>query len=180
VTASRALAHPIALLSIALLVVNDHVLKAAMPGLITGKLSDIAGMIFFPLLVAAAIEQLGIRRAGAIGISTIATGIAFTAIKLSPEAGDLYRVAFAVVQWPVRAVLAALSGSPTPSLGRAGLVADPTDLVALVALAVPLALGRASRCGTAEGPEDGAGTNAACQTRCVSRSSRSGCWSAPT
>ena len=36
--ASRALAHPIAIFAMALLVMNDHVLKAAYPGLVTGKL----------------------------------------------------------------------------------------------------------------------------------------------
>ena len=47
--ASRALATPIAIFAIALLVVNDHVLKLACPGLVTGKLSDFAGLMFFPL-----------------------------------------------------------------------------------------------------------------------------------
>ncbi|HET7501896.1 MAG TPA: hypothetical protein VFK02_12855 [Kofleriaceae bacterium] len=45
-TASRALTRPIAIAAIALLVVNDHVLKAAYPGFVTGKLSDFAGMMF--------------------------------------------------------------------------------------------------------------------------------------
>ena len=40
--------HPVALAAIAVLVVNDHVLKSAYPGWLTGKLSDIAGLVFFP------------------------------------------------------------------------------------------------------------------------------------
>ena len=139
--ASRSLATPVALGALALLIINDHILKAAYPGLVTGKLSDVAGMIFFPLLVAAAFEHLGVRR----GMTTIiaaacATAIAFTAIKLSTSAGDVYRVGLAVLQWPFRAVRALFTGGALPSLSRVQLTADPTDLVALIALAVPITL----------------------------------------
>jgi hypothetical protein len=141
VIASRALATPVALFAIALLVVNDHVLKAAYPGLVTGKLSDVAGMMVFPLLLAAASEQLGFRRGmTAVVAAAIATGAVFASIKLSPAAGELYRVGLAMLQWPFRAALAAIAGHPVPAVGHARLVADPTDLIALVALAVPIAL----------------------------------------
>src|SRR5262249_23942101 len=139
--ASRALTRPIAIAAIALLVVNDHVLKAAYPGFVTGKLSDFAGLMFFPLLLAAACEQVGIRRGLTTVIAaTIATGLGFGSIKLFPAAGDVYRVVLAALQWPFRAGLAVLAGHPVPAMGHARLVADPTDLVALVALAVPIAL----------------------------------------
>ena len=39
------------LLAIGLLVLNDHVLKDAFHNALTGKLSDFAGMAFFPLLL---------------------------------------------------------------------------------------------------------------------------------
>jgi len=43
------------------LVVNDHVLKAAFPGLLTGKLSDVAGLVVAaPLL--ATLGSLCVRR----------------------------------------------------------------------------------------------------------------------
>jgi hypothetical protein len=141
--ASRALAHPIAILAMALLVVNDHVLKAAYPGLVTGKLSDFAGLVFFPLLLAAASEQVGIRRGmTAVVAATIATGIVFASIKLSPAAGELYRVGLGVLQWPFRAVVAMVGGDRLPGVAHVQLVADRTDLVALVALAVPISLAR--------------------------------------
>jgi hypothetical protein len=148
VIASRALARPIPIAAIALLVVNDHVLKAAYPGLVTGKLSDLAGLVFFPLLLAAAGEQVGFRR----GVSTvvgaaIATGVVFAAIKLSPAAGELYRAAFAGMQWPFRAAFAVLAGQPVPAAGHVALVADRTDLIALVALGVPVMLARRERQG---------------------------------
>jgi hypothetical protein len=141
--ASRALAHPIAIFAMALLVVNDHVLKAAYPGLVTGKLSDFAGLMFFPLLLAAASEQVGIRRGmTAVVAAVIATGIVFASIKLSPAAGELYRVGLGVLQWPFRAVFALVADDRMPGVAHVQLVADRTDLVALVALAVPIALAR--------------------------------------
>jgi hypothetical protein len=141
--ATRTLATPIAIAAMALLVVNDHVLKAAYPGVLTGKLSDVAGMIFFPLLLAAACEQLGVRRGmTTIVVAACATALVFAAIKLSANAGELYRVGLALAQWPVRAVRALIAGSSLPSVGRTRLVPDPTDLIAIVALAIPLALAR--------------------------------------
>lgn len=141
--ASRALAHPIPILAIALLVANDHVLKAAYPGVVTGKLSDFAGLVFFPLLLAAASEQVGLRRGmTAVVAATIAAAIAFASIKLSPAAGELYRAALAALQWPFRAAFALVAGDRVPAVGHVQLVADRTDLIALVALAVPIALAR--------------------------------------
>jgi len=139
--ASRALARPSAIAAIALLVVNDHVLKAAYPGFVTGKLSDFAGMMFFPLLLAAACEQIGFRRGmTTVVAATIATGLVFASIKLSPGAGEVYRIVLAALQWPFRAGFAVLVGDPVPAMGHARLVTDRTDLIALVALAVPVTL----------------------------------------
>ena len=49
--AGEGLLHPVPLLAIGLLVLNDHVLKDAFHNAVTGKLSDFAGMAFFPLLL---------------------------------------------------------------------------------------------------------------------------------
>ena len=54
----RCLQHPVTWLSIALLVVNDHILKVVYPSWITGKLSDFAGLFFFPFIVAAGLSFL--------------------------------------------------------------------------------------------------------------------------
>jgi hypothetical protein len=143
VIATRALLGPIALAAIAVLVVNDHVLKAAMPGVVTGKLSDVAGMVFFPLLLAAAAEHAGIRRGTrTIAIAAIATGLVFAAVKLVPVAGDAYRVGLAALQWPFRALAGVIDGSGVPPVGRVHLTADASDLVALPALIVPLLVSR--------------------------------------
>src|SRR5262249_269111 len=90
---SSDLLHPAPLAAVALLAVNDHLLKGSglLPGWLTGKLSDFAGMFFFPiLLVAAARGALRIaagrdvedRRALAAS-AALATGVVFTLLKLS-------------------------------------------------------------------------------------------------
>jgi len=45
--------------ALVILVLNDHVLKAAVPGIITGKLSDVAGVVLLPLVLVAGWELLG-------------------------------------------------------------------------------------------------------------------------
>lgn len=54
----RCLQHPLSLLSIALLLLNDHVFKTVSPSWLTGKLSDFAGLFFFPFIVAAVLSVL--------------------------------------------------------------------------------------------------------------------------
>jgi hypothetical protein len=54
----RCLQHPSALLSTAVLLLNDHVFKIISPSWSTGKLSDFAGLFFFPFVVAAGLSLL--------------------------------------------------------------------------------------------------------------------------
>lgn len=54
----RCLQHPLSLASIALLLLNDHVFKVFFPSWLTGKLSDFAGLFFFPFIVAAGLSIL--------------------------------------------------------------------------------------------------------------------------
>ncbi len=96
------LAPPV-LLAILVTAVNDHILKAAFPGFLTGKISDFSGLFFFPFLITAL-----------VGIRQIAWAAAVTAL------------GFVVVK---------LTGL---QCGPMRIVADPTDLAALVSL--PLAV----------------------------------------
>ena len=50
------LLHPVVAAAVVVLLLNDHLFKAAAPGLATGKASDFAGLLFFPLLLVAAWE----------------------------------------------------------------------------------------------------------------------------
>jgi hypothetical protein len=119
--------HPLTLLALALLVLNDRVLKGSAPGVLTGKLSDVAGLASFPLVLTAAVDTLlwlvrapvdfTLRRwklAAAIAV----TGAGFAVVKIWPPAA--------------RALEDALAGV----FGHARIVQDPTDLLTLPALAL--------------------------------------------
>ena len=116
IRATRALAHPVILVSIGLLLVNDHVLKAVAPGWLTGKVSDFAGLAFFPLLVVIVIGP--IARRWALPVAVGVTGAWFTLIKTSAVAADA-----------TERLVESLAGLP------ATIVVDATDLVALPAMA---------------------------------------------
>src|ERR687898_3548159 len=112
-TSLRALAHPGSVLALVLLVLNDHVLKQAWPGWVTGKLSDVAGLVVAPLLLAALLAVARARRP--VAIAVVVTGLGFTFCKTS----DIGAAATSSV-WSV-------FGTPTM------IRADVTDLLALPA-----------------------------------------------
>jgi photosystem II stability/assembly factor-like uncharacterized protein len=124
------LIDPPTLIALGLLLLNDHLLKATVPSWWTGKLSDLAGLYFFPLLVLAflsPIEMLASRihrspkhTHGWMASALLFSGLWFVALKATPASN-----ARAV------ALLEALTGRTHV------VVADPTDLLALVVL--PLA-----------------------------------------
>ena len=102
-----------------LLILNDRLLKVAdvLPGFLTGKISDFAGLMVFPLLIAIVLGRFGERKSTWIGIHVL-TGLLFAAINLIPAAAAVY----------------------TDVLGTLGFTThvwmDPSDLVALAALPV--------------------------------------------
>jgi hypothetical protein len=141
--------HPVALASLAVLVVNDHVLKARFPGLVTGKLSDFAGLVFFPLLLVA-LTEVALRALGrftrpsrrALLVCVLLTGVVFSLTKTWEPAGDGYRAALGALQWPAFAVSALARGAPVPPVRTVRHTVDPTDLIALPSLALAFAIGR--------------------------------------
>lgn len=97
--------HPIALLAVVALLVNDWVLKPRFRGsFVTGKLSDVAGMVFAPVVLSAGIG-LGLRvlRRDAtltrrrLVLCCAATAIGFTLVKLVPTIGDAVARALGIV-----------------------------------------------------------------------------------
>ncbi|MDH3943141.1 MAG: hypothetical protein OEV06_03505 [Anaerolineae bacterium] len=117
----KALSHPASLAAIVLLLVNDHILKASAPSPLTGKLSDFAGLLFFPFLLAIAfglpLERLGLKAMQIAKLCIGATAIWFVGIKTMPAINNT-----------------------TESLvetftGRSSLIVlDWTDLIALLSL----------------------------------------------
>jgi hypothetical protein len=129
--------HPVTLAAVVVLVVNDWVLKPRLgPSAVTGKLSDLAGLVFAPVVLSAAIG-VALHLAARIGarvdpslsrrrllLCTLATGAVFAAVKLDPRA-------------------AALLARLLSHLGRhAEIMLDRTDLLCLPALAVAVWIGR--------------------------------------
>jgi hypothetical protein len=116
-TSLSCLAHPVTLASLVLLLLNDHVLKTLTPSWLTGKLSDFAGLFFFPFLLATLVaflfrERLTTRQVGALAFGI--TAVWFAGMKLTVW-GNVFTEQFAsfVLQT------------------RAQIVQDPTDVIAL-------------------------------------------------
>jgi hypothetical protein len=117
----RCLQHPLTVLSIAVLLLNDHVLKTYHPSWLTGKLSDFAGLFFFPFIVTA-------------GLSLI-----FESFKLKHQ--KIGQIAFCLVAiWFVSLKTIVAFNSLTSQLASAliglpiNFILDPTDLIALVTM----------------------------------------------
>ncbi|WP_344925667.1 hypothetical protein, partial [Streptosporangium carneum] len=117
------LGHPVTVIAVFVLLVNDHVLKGLWPGPVTGKLSDVAGLFVAPpLLALVRVPPLA---------ATVATGVGFALVK-STEAG----AALASHAWSLLA-------------GPSRVLADPSDLAALPALGLAWLVWRRCRSGHA-------------------------------
>lgn len=135
--------------ALAILILNDRILKAAWPGLVTGKLSDVAGLIVTPLAIQAAWEVgLWARHrwtapsSRVLAVAIVLVGIGFSAIQVWQPAMELYRWGLGTAQWPFLALGAALSGAPLPAIVPVQATADAGDLLALPALALSWWSGR--------------------------------------
>ncbi|MDN5545067.1 MAG: hypothetical protein L0H03_07325 [Rhodococcus sp. (in: high G+C Gram-positive bacteria)] len=95
------LLSPWALVSVSVILVNDHVLKGAFGNTMTGKLSDVAGVFLFPLLLLSVLELLRRKLAGraAIAWSIAVTGIGFAAVKTVSPIGDAYEWVIGFFRW---------------------------------------------------------------------------------
>ncbi len=100
--AATDLCHPLVLAALATLLVNDHLLKGAgvVPAAVTGKLSDVAGLLLFPVLLVAiaraACGILGARIRDRLLIhgAVLLTVVGFAALKLSPSVNALAAAAW--------------------------------------------------------------------------------------
>jgi len=79
--ALRSLIHPVSILALSVLIINDHNLKDAYPGFVTGKLSDIEGLALFPILLAAIFGLLRLPDRAAFVAAAATTAIWFTGMK---------------------------------------------------------------------------------------------------
>jgi len=134
------LLHPVVLVAVAVLVINDHWLKHHHPGVVSGKLSDVAGLAFFPLLLVALWELVtGVRserRPRATLVAMACTGIAFTLANTTDAGAELYRAGLGILQWPLYALRDVMAGHVVTEPASVAFTQDPSDLLALPALAV--------------------------------------------
>ncbi|GII77610.1 hypothetical protein Sru01_25920 [Sphaerisporangium rufum] len=115
-----------------ILLLNDHFLKYVWPGFVTGKVSDIAGMLVAPPLLAlpaAAFARARRRRhADRVAlVSILVTGCGFACVKATSTGAFLASQAWSVVTGP------------------SVILADASDLIALPALAVTWRIWRHAR-----------------------------------
>ena len=109
---AHALVHPAWWVALAVLVVNDHALKGSgrVPAIVTGKLSDVAGLFLAPALFATLVGARG--RRSVIGCH-VAVALVFAALELSAGLAAAWDVALVALGLPFQTW------------------ADPTDLLAL-------------------------------------------------
>jgi len=118
----RVLASPGFVLALVVFVLNDHVLKTAYPGWITGKLSDFAGLVVAPVLLGVLLTAWRVARPMPLAITL--TGVGFALAKTSAAGAAVTSAAWS------------LTGVPTL------IRADVTDLLALPALGLGWAIHR--------------------------------------
>lgn len=140
--------HPVALLSLVTLVLNDHWAKARFSNALTGKLSDVAGLVLVPVVIVSTVELVRgralSRRWLAVSIACALTGALFALCKGTHFGAELYRAHFGSLRAPLDHLISWVSGAPAPSPNvRVAFEQDPTDLYALFALMIPLWITRA-------------------------------------
>ena len=132
--------HPLFLVSLLVLLINDHIAKDLYPGLITGKLSDFSGLVVLPVLAFVAVEVAakGTRRrlpgAGVTAALCIVSAIGFALVKSAPWANEGYRFAIGAIRWPLQALSATADGTETPGVSLISVVPDEWDTIAIVAV----------------------------------------------
>lgn len=123
--ALRWLGAPASLAALALLALNDHVLKAAAPGIVTGKLSDIAGLVVAPPLLAVGLALLRVPLSAPTAL--VVTAVCFALAKTTEWGVDTVNTVWSLAGWPTH------------------ILRDPTDLVALPALLLSAHVARTER-----------------------------------
>jgi hypothetical protein len=123
--------HPIPLLAVAVLILNDHFLKAHFGSWLTGKLSDWMGLFFTPLFLCAVaglaltvifkfLERPVPQVSWAVFFALVFfTDVVFIAVKVSPAANRMYTSFIYSLGFPSQIIMdrsdlwALIAGIPT-------------------------------------------------------------------
>ncbi|NKY40939.1 hypothetical protein, partial [Cellulomonas septica] len=101
--ALRWLSHPSTCVAVVVLLVNDHVLKGAVGAWWTGRLSDAAGLLVAPPLVALALAVVGRRQRPArtqAAVAVAVVGALFAVVKLTGTGAAVASAAWSLVDAP--------------------------------------------------------------------------------
>ena len=124
---ARLRTHPVVIGALAVLIVNDHLLKERWPGPVTGIASDVAGLVLLPVaivLVLDAVRAQPVDRRTVVATSAV-VAFGFAAVELLPAADAAYEVGLGLVGWPARTLFGGDGG------WRVVATPDPGDLLAL-------------------------------------------------
>lgn len=138
VGAARRLGHPVFTSAVAVLAVNDHLLKPAVGGWVTGKLSDVAGL--FVVAVLAGVLTGRPRPAAMV------CGVGFTLLKLVPAVAVLAAPALGGVTRTDPTDLVALLVLPAAAAFVAKERTDARRSLAVVATGVAILVTTATSC----------------------------------
>jgi hypothetical protein len=121
--AIRCLSHPVSLLAMVMIIINALFLQKVYPSWLSGKLGDLGWMIVLPLVLTLLLSLLPSGKCSkyAVEISVLLTAVFLTLFKLSPWVNQLAQSSFT-----------SLFGTPLK------LALDPTDLLVLPALLIPI------------------------------------------
>lgn len=135
------LLRPTIVVAIAVLAFNDHVLKDVAPGLVSGKLSDVAGLVVLPVVLQAVVETfqgLAGRYRGPsdrlLGWCCLVAAAGLALVNTSPPVEGLWQATWGWLQLPARSIVAGGWVAMTP----VSHTADVTDLLTLPAAILPL------------------------------------------
>lgn len=144
----RLLLHPVTLVCLAVLVVNDRWAKGVWGNWVTGKLSDVAGSFLLATLLACGVAALrSLRTRTSAGVTArdafwcavvVVAGVA--AVKTSAVGADVGAFLLGVFRWPLDAVTALLSSGALPGVDPVAVVVDWTDVFAALAAFAVVAL----------------------------------------
>jgi len=147
-----ALLHPLAVLSLLVLVANDHWLKHTHPGLLSGKLSGFAAVLLLPLFLHALFElsqRALLKRPAsaqsanrALAVCLALTCLVYAPPELWPPAETAYRYGFGALQWPFRMLWTVAHGEARAAFAPVRATADASDLLALTMLWVAWRIAR--------------------------------------
>lgn len=142
------LLSPLFIIPVLVLIANDHFLKEMWPGLITGKLSDLAGMCFFPVLMVAIVEAscfLIDKRIYAtpywFTTASMIVAVGFALVKLVQPLADAYAYSVGALRWVIVAPVNQLLGESTPPITKIVIINDPTDVLMIVGVLVGVWIG---------------------------------------